>query len=135
MAAPTLDPTPERRALRWVLLAVLCAGAASCVPTARNPFAPANTPETQIFLDVENRGFNDIRLYVVSSRGNQSLGAVEGNTRKRMTVPWRQLDQISFRIEVLAGRSYNTHAVTASPGDVLELIVPEDPSRAILQVR
>lgn len=133
MPAPSLPSA--RRALPWALATVLCLGGAGCTPTARNPFAPANSRETQLLVDVENRGFNDIRLYAVSSRGNQSLGAVNGNTRKRVTLAWRQLDQISFRIEVLAGRTYGTHAVSASPGDVLELIIPEDPNQAYLRVR
>ena len=131
----SLKPAPARRALRWALAAVVSLAGVACASTARNPFAPASSREAQLLIDIENQGFNDIRLYAVSARGNQSLGAVNGNTRRRAALAWRQLDQLHFRIEVLAGRTYNTHAVSASPGDVVELIIPEDPSRAYLRVR
>jgi hypothetical protein len=109
--------------------------AASCGGTARNPFAAPGTAETQILVQVENQGFNDLRLYAISSRGSQSMGSVQGNSIRRIALDWRQMDQLSFRLEVLAGRTYTTHTVTASPGDRLYLIIPNDPSGAYVRVR
>ena len=45
------------------------------------------------------------------------------------------MDQISFRIEILAGRTYNTNGVAVSPGDRVSLIVPDDPANAYVTVR
>lgn len=100
-----------------------------------NPFAPPGTDETAVTVWVENRGFNEFRLYALSSRGAQSLGVVGGNTQRTLQLAWRQLDQLSFRLEVLAGRSYTTHTVTVSPGDRVELVVPSNPAGAQVRVR
>jgi hypothetical protein len=128
--------TPALRALRQALLLVVGLGATACAAgTARNPFAAPGTAETQLFVQVENQGFNDLRLYAISSRGNQSLGSVQGNTVRRLTLEWRQMEQLSFRMEVLAGRSYTTNVVSASPGDHVFLVIPSDPSGAYVGVR
>lgn len=119
---------------RGLILAVAVA-LPGCVPTAVNPFAPAGTAETELTVWVENRGFNEFRLYAVSSRGVQAMGVVGGNSQRTMKLPWRQLDQLSFRLEVLAGRSYTTHTVTASPGDRVEMVVPNNPAGTQIRVR
>ena len=106
-----------------------------CVPTAVNPFAPAGTDQTELTVWVENRGFNEFRLYALSSRGTQAMGVVGGNTQQTLKLPWRTLDQLRFRLEVLAGRSYTTHTVTASPGDRVEMIVPSNPAGTQIRVR
>ena len=124
------------RARRWVLVLAAGLGATACAAgTARNPFAAPGTAETELFVQVENQGFNDLRLYAISSRGSQSLGSVQGNTMRRLTLEWRQMEQLSFRMEVLAGRSYTTHTVSASPGDRIYLTIPSDPSGAYVRVR
>jgi len=123
------------RAIRWAVLLAVGLGATACAGTARNPFAAPGTAETELFVQVENQGFNDLRLYAISSRGSQSLGSVQGNTMRRLTLEWRQMELLSFRMEVLAGRSYTTHTVSASPGDRVYLTIPSDPSGAYVRVR
>ncbi|NJD18334.1 MAG: hypothetical protein FIA95_03500 [Gemmatimonadetes bacterium] len=137
-AAPSASRRPVHRGARplpGVLLAAACLGAAACGGTARNPFAAPGTAETQLLVQVENQGFNDLRLYAISSRGNQSLGSVQGNTIRRLSLEWRQMEQLSFRLEVLAGRSYTTHAVSVSPGDRVYLVIPNDPAQAYIRLR
>jgi hypothetical protein len=134
----TLSPrasAPVFRALRSALLLAAVLGPSACAGTARNPFAAPGTRETQIQIQVENQGFNDLRLYANSSQGTRSLGSVQGNSVRRMNLDWRQAGQLSFRMEVLAGRSYTTHAVSASPGDLVFLVIPRDPSGAYVRVR
>ena len=126
---------PGFRALGGTLLVAGLLGVAACAGTSRNPFAAPGTEETQILIQAQNQGFNDLRLYAISSHGSQSLGSLQGNTIRRITLEWRQVDQLSFRLEVLAGRSYTTHTVSASPGDRVYLVIPNDPSSAYLQVR
>ena len=117
-------------ALTLALLAL-----SACGGRAKNPFDSSPAAQSVLVVYVENRGFNDVRVYAVSARGAESIGTVVGNTSHRVNLNWRQFDQISFRIEVLAGRTYNTHAVPASPGDRIELIIPSDPSNAIIRPR
>jgi outer membrane biogenesis lipoprotein LolB len=136
MTLPRPAVTPALRALRRALLLVVGLGVTACAAgTSRNPFAAPGTADTQLFVQVENQGFNDLRLYAISSRGSQSLGSVQGNTLRRLTLEWRQMEQLSFRMEVLAGRSYTTHTVSASPGDHVYLLIPSDPGGAFVQVR
>lgn len=113
----------------------LLLGVAACATTSRNPFAPANTAETQVLVFVENRGFADVRIQALSSRGARSLGTVGGNTQERLALEWRQLDQLSFRLEVLAGRTYTTQSVMASPGDHVEVIIPNNAGNTIVRLR
>ncbi len=120
---------------RLLLCLLLGLGAAECGGIARNPFAPPSAAETQISLFVENQGFNDVRVYAVTSGGSRSVGSVGGNTHMRVNLPWRQMDQISFRIEVLAGRTYNTSALAVSPGDRVDLVIPNNPGDAYLRIR
>lgn len=126
---------PRRRFGAVAACCTLLAAGWGCAPAARNPFAEINPSETRISIFAENRGFNDIRLYALTARGSESLGTVGGNSQRRINLEWRQLDQISFRIEVLAGRRYNTMAVSVQPGDRVQLVIPDDPNQAYIQVR
>ncbi|MDP2959286.1 MAG: hypothetical protein Q8N53_22895 [Longimicrobiales bacterium] len=125
-------PTAAGRLMLCLLLGL---GAAECGGIARNPFAPPTAAETQISVYVENQGFNDVRVYALTSRGSRSVGSVGGNTHLRVSMEWRQMDQISFRIEVLAGRTYNTGAIAVSPGDRVDLTIPNNPGNAYLRIR
>ncbi|HKJ01858.1 MAG TPA: hypothetical protein VJ997_05365 [Longimicrobiales bacterium] len=121
------------RASRWVALAAVLLGLAACAGRSRNPFDQSPEAQGLLSLFLDNRGFNDVRVYAVTSSGRRSLGSVPGNSVRRTTLEWRQLDQISFRIDVLAGRTYTTHAVAASPGDRVELIIPDNPADALVR--
>ena len=133
-----MTPPPIRLpfAARLLVAAVVALVGGACGATSsRNPFVQANPAETRVTLFVENRGFNDVRVYAITPRGSESLGGVGGNTQRRIDIAWRQLDQLSFRIEVLAGRTYNTPAVSVSPGDRVHMTIPDDPSNVYIQVR
>lgn len=130
--------TPTRVSVRFVAgaaLAVFLVGATACAPPARNPFVAPSAAESQVTVYIDNRGFNDIRVYAMTARGAQPLGSVGGNTQRRVALEWRQIDQLSFRLEVLAGRTYNTLGVAVSPGDRVDLVVPNDPNGTYIQVR
>jgi hypothetical protein len=105
----------------------------ACAAAARNPFEGADAAGSQIQVYVENRGFNDLRVYARTSHGQDYIGQVGGNSHLTATLTWRQLDQISFRLEVVAGRTYTTEAVPVQPGQRVELIIPDDPANAILR--
>lgn len=113
-----------------VVLLVGCAGGRTA-----SPFDSSPEGQGVLSLYLENRGFNDVRVYAITPSGSTSMGSVGGNTIRRTTLPWRQLGQISVRIEVLAGRTYMTNTLAASPGDRLELIIPANPADAVLRPR
>lgn len=116
--------------LAWVSLALAGCGGGR----ASNPFeGEAGASSDQLFIYIDNQGFNDIRVYALTPRGPQSLGLIPGTQHKNVRITWRQLDQLSFRLEVLAGPTYRTNGVTASPGEHLELLIPSDPSNAFVR--
>lgn len=123
-------------ARRFLLPAAFVLIFADCGTThVRDPFEGANPASEQLRVLIENRGFNDVRVYALTSRGTQSLGTVGGNTQREARIDWRQSDAISFRLEVLAGRTYNTHGLSASPGDRLVLLIPDNPANATVRPR
>jgi hypothetical protein len=119
-----------RRLLPAALLLVAGSG---CATAARDPFGGGDSATSQIRVYVENRGFSDVRVYARTSRGQELLGQLGGNAHLNVDLPWRELDQIGFRIEVVAGRTYTTEAVAVSAGQRVELIIPDDPARAIVR--
>jgi len=44
------------------------------------------------------------------------------------------MEHLSFRLEVLAGRTYNTPAISVSPGNRVHLVIPSDPSSTYLRI-
>ena len=90
---------------------------------------------TQIQLNVDNQSFNDVRLYVESVRGRQTVGTVSGNSRKTFRIDWGGLDELSVRMEFLASENYVSNIVNAAPGDRVELFIPDNPRNAILRRR
>jgi len=97
-----------------------------------NPFRrSANADE--ISISIENQGFNDARIYVVSVGGVQLLGQVPGKGNRSFTLAWRRLDDLRLRMDFLAGDTYDSNAVDAAPGDRLRLVIPLDPRSAFLR--
>lgn len=120
------------RSLRFTPVLLMLA---ACATTGPSPFDEQGPTATAVQVRVENRGFNDLRLYALSNHGQVPMGTVNGNSSRTIQVPWRQLDQISFRIDVLAGRSYRTEALAVSAGDKIELVIPDNPANAYLRAR
>jgi len=126
----------KHRAVRRLLPAALVLLVASaCVPTPpRDPFAGPEATTSEISIFLENRGVTDVRVYARTSRGQELLGQIGGNAHLTVRFPWRrQLDQISFRIEVVAGRTFTTEPIALSAGQRVEVIIPDDPSRSIVR--
>jgi hypothetical protein len=119
-----------RRLLPAALLLVV---GSACATAARDPFGGADTATSQLRVYVENRGFTDVRVYARTSRGQELLGQLGAQAHLTVDLPWRDLDQIGFRIEVVAGRTYTTEALAVSAGQRVELIIPDDPRNAIVR--
>lgn len=107
---------------------------AACGGRLPNPFE-GGPGEAGVRVRVENQGFNDVRIYALSTGGREALGIVEGNDRRELRLEWQRLDEIRFLIDFMAGESVRTNAVNASPGDLLELFIPENPNQVVLRRR
>lgn len=120
-----------RRLLPVALVAV--AGTGCAATTVHDPFDRANPVTSQIQVYIENRGTTDVRVYSRTSHGSQYLGQVATNTHLSLQLAWSGLEQIGFRLEVLAGRTYTTQSIAVSPGQRVELYIPDNPSNAIVR--
>ncbi|MDH5589647.1 MAG: hypothetical protein OEZ65_10160 [Gemmatimonadota bacterium] len=126
----------ERERRGWV--GALLTGAVlvwGCATVGKNPFSGSGSGPTEIRIYVENRNFNDVRIYALATGGPRPLGVVGGNTRGEFRMEWTRLDEIRMRMEFLAGRTFTSNAVNVSPGDRLELYVEEVESRSLLRRR
>lgn len=117
-----------------LMLALLVQGCGGSRDTP-SPFGRRQQQATEIQLNVDNRSFNDVRLYVESMRGRKTVGSVSGNSRKTFSIEWSGLDELSIRMEFLAAGNYRTNIVNASPGDRLDLVIPDNPRNARLRRR
>lgn len=127
-------PVPGRR-LAGALAVLLILGLAGCVKNFPNPFDRSAAASESVELYVDNQNFNDVRLFKLGPGGRESVGYVTGRSSETLTVSWRQTSDIRFEIEVLAGPSYRTNAVTASPGDRLQLYIRDSPGNTYLTRR
>jgi hypothetical protein len=124
----------HRAARRLLPAALVFVVASGCVPTPpRDPFAGTDAATSKLTVYVENQGFTDLRVYARTSRGQELLGQLGGNAHVTVQLPWRDPDQISFRIEVVAGRTYTTEAIAVSGGQRVELLIPDNPSQAVVR--
>lgn len=114
----------RRHVFLWLLL-VLLAGVTGCgVATAANPFSSRSSGPREIEIVVESNAFNDVTIWAISQSQRLRLGRVSGMANARFTLDWDHVEQLSLRIDMLAGQSYTTPSVTVSAGE-----------RVILRVR
>ncbi len=114
------------------LAVVAVAATAACAGLTPDPQAPtmepftAVGPPTSITLLVQNRNFNEARLFVLRRGATLPLGVVGGKAESEFNVEWDMSDPIQIRIDILAGSSCTTEEILADPGDVLELQIDQD---------
>ncbi len=123
----------RRRAVGLVVVALIVAVGACSKRTAPSPFDGESIGELRVVVD--NQNFNDLRIYAVTTRGPQSLGQVGGRSQSDFRLEWRQLDEIRFRLEFLAGGQHNTMRINVSPGDIIEISIPQNPNNTIVRRR
>ena len=124
-----------RRAWLSFIIAVPLVWAGCATNEAANPFRPGGARAEEIRIEIENQGFNDVRIYAISVAGNQLLGQVPGKANRNFTLPWRRLDDLRLRMDFLAGDTHDSNMVDAAPGDQLRLVIPIDPRGAFLRRR
>ena len=133
MTHTTAHPVLRRlRALALVALAAStgCFGRAS----APSPFDSRGGPE-QIRITIDNQNFNDVRVYTIATTGRRTLGGVTGRSESTFQIDWTRLDELRFRLEFLAGGTYETVRINVSPGDAVFVYIPENPNNTIVRKR
>lgn len=99
-----------------------CAGAGS---TTSDPFdGPGGRNEFRIL--VQNDNFYDARVYTLLDGVRRLLGTVGGKTNGVFTMPLEFSQELRLEIDLLAGPTCVTQALTVDPGDTIQLqIMPE----------
>lgn len=122
------DATPKRRgrlqlmratlALAAVVLTAGCASSGRSV-NARQPFTDASA--STVRLIVQNRNFQDARLYYFRRGARMALGVVTGKRDAEFVIDWDFPDAMQIEINLLAGPRCLTEELQVDPGDILEL--------------
>lgn len=111
-----------RRRLPGVRMAalILLVGITGCAGLGRgDPFT--GTTKAMIFIEVDNRNFNQATIWMLSSSGQRRLGVVNGKVRKTFSVRWRRSDDLQLRVRVMGERGFITGRQLVIPGDHIEL--------------
>lgn len=120
--------SPVARASFCLLLSLAVGG---CGSTGRqisgaDPFAQGGTAATEIRIVVRNMNFYDATITALGDMGRRRLGTVGGNQTTTFTTPWSFTGGLRLQIDLLAGPTCTTEAITASPGDQLSIDIASD---------
>ena len=88
----------------------------------RDPFT--GTTKAMIFIEVDNRNFNQATIWMLSRSGQRRLGVVNGRGNKTFEVEWEGSDDLRLRVRVLGGQGFTTGRQLPIPGDHIQLYIP-----------
>ena len=110
---------------RFVTLSALALAIAGCRAMTRSGPA-AQAPET--ILEVDNRGFADMNIYVVEGSQRIRIGFATGNGRTKLTIPARLVSgsrDLQFLADpVGSNRTAVSDKIYVTPGDRVTLMIP-----------
>ena len=114
-----------RRRLGFLALTVLLAACSSRESGEADP-SPVRGSAT---VQVDNRGFPDMTVYVLDGVQRQRLGIARGHATTPFTIPDRLVRggsaSLRFLCDPIGGRGLPvSQEITVEPGDVVELIIP-----------
>ena len=101
-----------------VLTSVLAASACGLSSNARNPFdgSLAQGQEDRLSIHIQNKNFNDVTVFPVSSGQRVHVGSVTGKTDGNFRLNWNYAGAVSFQKRVVGGRDCNTAPIAVDPG-------------------
>ena len=109
--------------MRWKVLSAVVLACSSCasagVGAGGDVFASAQP--TTVRIIVQNRNFQDARLYTYRRGRRAFLGVVTGKRDQEFVLDWDFPDPMYIEIDMLAGPKCFTEEMQVDPGDILEL--------------
>lgn len=117
-----------RKGVQCLLALVLAAGSVAMVGCGASRQGPRGA-DPATMLQVENQGFLDMNIYLVTSGGARiRLGTANGNSSTNMRIPPTHVfggTEIRFLADPIGGnRTPVSHGITVFPGDTVKLIIP-----------
>ena len=107
-----------------VALAFVALAAAGCASPGRAVPLFGEPEEKQLIrIQVQNNDFNDATLHALWDGGRKRLGTVTGKGSGTFTLAWDHDGPLQLEIDFLAGGKCTTGAITAKPGDSLDLLI------------
>ncbi|MGH7578928.1 MAG: hypothetical protein ACREM9_02060 [Gemmatimonadales bacterium] len=111
---------------RFLLLLLLLAGCHSARESGDGGPAPKRGPAT---LEVDNRGFPDMTVYVLDGARRERLGVARGHSTTPLTIPDRLVRggsaSLRFYCDPIGGSGLPvSEEIVVEPGDTVELIIP-----------
>ena len=111
-----------RRQLLSYLALVLLAACSS----AGRPSRPGS--EERTILEVENRSFTDMTIYLVEGAGRRRLGLATGSTTTKMTIPASAVSsgrELQFLADPIGSdRTARSDRIYVRPGETVTLMIP-----------
>ena len=108
-----------------VLALAACGGSSASI---NDPFQ-GDRGRNEIRIHVRNNNFYDARIIaLLEGNSRRQLGTVVGKTEAVFTLPLVYSQVLRLEIDILAGPSCTTDAITADPGDDIQLDILPGPS-------
>ncbi len=109
---------------RSLVLLMLLLAASSCGLGRRGP--AADQPQTTV--EVENRNFLDMRIFVYRGPQRVRLGTVSGLSTSVLVIPSNVVfgaTSLRFLADPVGGRTTPiSHEITVTPGDQVHMVIP-----------
>lgn len=109
-----------------IILGLLLAVVPACSTLKQQPDIASQTAPTM--LEVDNRGFVDMTIYVVRNSQRIRLGTATGNQKTQLVIPPGILSGIStlrFIADPIGGRRNSvSEEISVVPGDRIGLMIP-----------
>lgn len=107
-----------------LFLALAAAGIPACSKTPAGPVDPMSPA----YVEVQNRSFYDMTIYVVRSSQRVRLGTVSGNSTSTFQLPRTMVNPglpIRFQADPIgSNRAPFSQEISVSPGDTVVLEIP-----------
>lgn len=119
-------PAVQMRTFRFLLVCLLLTACHSAGESDDAAPSPARGPAT---LQVDNRGFLDMTVYLLDGAQRQRLGVARGHATTPFTIPDRLVRggsaSLRFFCDPIGGRGLPvSEEIMVAPGDVVELVIP-----------
>jgi hypothetical protein len=121
-----LRTTGNPMKMRSMVLAMMIVGGIGCNALRKEPDLSNQTERT--VLEVDNRGFIDMTVYVLRSSQRIRLGTAPGNRKTSLDLPaglMAGMTTLRFVADPIGGsRASVSEEITVTPGDTIGLLIP-----------